>query len=58
MGVLSMCIGFAPVGILFVGALARQLGPVPGVLVLSVTGIFAMIGTVLIWPEMLRPRAA
>ena len=58
MGVLSMCIGFAPVGILFVGALARQLGPVPGVLVLSATGIFAMIGTMLIWPEMLRPRTA
>ena len=56
MGVLSMCIGFAPFGILFVGALTKQFGPVPGVLALSSTGILAMIVTVFIWPEMLRRR--
>ena len=57
MGVLSMCIGFAPFGILFVGALTKQFGPVPGVLALSSTGILAMIVTVFIWPEMVRRRA-
>jgi len=57
MGVLSMCIGFAPFGIIFVGGLTKQFGPVSGVLALSSTGMLAMIVTVFIWPEMLRRRA-
>ena len=56
MGVLSMCIGFAPIGMLFVGVLADQLGAVTGVLVLSSVGILTMTATMIIWPEMLRVR--
>ncbi len=56
MGVLSMCIGFAPIGMLFVGVLANQLGAVTGVLILSSLGILAMIGTMIAWPEMRRTR--
>ena len=52
MGVLSMCIGFAPIGMLFVGVLANQLGAVTGVLILSSLGVLAMIGTMIAWPEM------
>ncbi len=56
MGVLSMCIGFAPIGTIFVGLLANQLGAVTGVLILASSGILAMAGTIYLWPELTRER--
>lgn len=58
MGVLSMCIGFAPIGTILVGFLASQLGAVTGVLILSSAGILAMIGTIRLWPELIRRQLA
>lgn len=56
MGVLAMCIGFGPLGILLTGLLADQLGASTAVLITATTGLFAMIGAGLYWPEMRRLR--
>lgn len=42
MGVLSMCIGTQPLGVLLAGALAGELGPTGAVLALSLTGLAAL----------------
>ena len=57
MGILSMCIGFAPIGMLFVGVLAERWGAVTGVVILASAGFLAMIGTMMAWPEMLRAHS-
>jgi MFS family permease len=58
MGLLAMCIGTSPIGILCVGLLADQLGAATGVLITSVTGVIAMIGCSLVWPEIRKLRKA
>jgi hypothetical protein len=42
MGVLSMCIGTQPLGVLLAGALSIRLGPTGAVLALSVTGLVCL----------------
>jgi MFS family permease len=56
MGVLAMCIGVGPVGILIVGTLAEQFGPALGVLLISATGVTLTLACALAWPEMRRRR--
>jgi predicted MFS family arabinose efflux permease len=56
MGVLTMCIGVAPVGIFAVGMLAERLGAAPAVLVSSSLGLAALIACGLIRPEMAKRR--
>ncbi len=57
MGVLVMCIGLGPFGILIVGLLANWLGAAIGIRFTAGVGLLAMIGIGLIWPEMRRARA-
>ena len=56
MGVLSVCIGTAPIGFLHIGWLANLLGAETALLVLCAEGALALGLSLLIWPE-LRPRA-
>lgn len=56
MGVLTMCIGVGPIGILMVGVLADHLGAATGVLVMALAGALAIIASSLAWPEIRRPR--
>ena len=58
MGVLAMCIGMQPLGVLALGVLAEQLGPQNGTLITGGTGLLIVAACVLIWPEMRRSRKA
>ncbi|MDA0240934.1 MAG: MFS transporter [Proteobacteria bacterium] len=54
MGVVAMCIGVGPLGVLFVGLLATQVGASTAVFITAVMGFLAIIGCAFIWPEMRR----
>ncbi|MAF48136.1 MAG: MFS transporter [Rhodospirillales bacterium] len=58
MGVLTMCIGIGPLGILIVGSLSEQLGAPTGILITSSTGLIGLVCAVLIWPESRKLREA
>jgi MFS family permease len=60
MGLLTVCIGCGPVGILLVGALASQMGPLGAVDVIELTGLAAVAAAGLFWKhkERRRPMAA
>src|SRR6185312_13321016 len=49
MGLLTVCIGMGPVGILLVGALASLLGPLHAVDTIELTGLVAVIAAGLVW---------
>ena len=54
MGVLAMCIGFGPLGILHVGFLADQFGAAVAVSVIAVEGFIALCIAGYYWPELHR----
>jgi MFS family permease len=54
MGVLAMCIGFGPLGILHVGFLANQFGASMAVSIISVEGFLALCVAGYYWPELHR----
>lgn len=54
MGVLAMCIGFGPLGILHVGFLADQLSAAVAVSIISAEGIAALCVAGYFWPELRR----
>lgn len=55
MGVLSVCIGTAPLGYLYIGWLAHMLGAQAALLALCAQGALALALAVVVWPE-IRPR--
>jgi MFS family permease len=54
MGVLAMCIGFGPIGILHVGILADFFGAATAVSIISVEGFIALCFAGWYWPELRR----
>lgn len=54
MGLLTVCIGTGPIGILHVGLLAEWLGPTNAVMVMSAEGILAIAWAVSHWPTLRR----
>ena len=54
MGVLAMCIGFGPIGILHVGFLANQFGAATAVTIISTEGFLALCLAGYFWPELRR----
>ena len=54
MGVLTMCIGTGPVGILIIGFLANYFGAVSGVFFVSSIGLLSLFISGKVWPELLR----
>lgn len=52
MGLLSMCIGSGPIGVMITGTLADRLSGATAVQIMAITGLAALIVTSLIWPEM------
>ena len=54
MGVLVMCIGAAPAGVLTTGALADRFGPSPALLTMAVGGLLAAALCLHRYPELLR----
>ena len=51
MGVLAVCIGFNPLGILQVGLLADWFGGAQAVTIMALEGLVAMLIAALIWPK-------
>jgi predicted MFS family arabinose efflux permease len=54
MGVLTVCIGAAPLGMLHLGWLADWLGAAAAVQVMAIEGLAALALVAVIWPEMRR----
>ena len=54
MGVLAVCIGFNPLGILQVGLLADWFGGAQAVTIMALEGLVAMLIAALIWPKFWR----
>ena len=52
MGVLTLCIGAGPIGLLHVGLLAEWLGAPRAVATIAIEGLVAMALAVLVWPEL------
>jgi hypothetical protein len=55
MGIVTMCIGTGPLGVLLIGALSEQIGPPAAILVMAGSGV---IGLSLIARRVLGPRSA
>jgi MFS family permease len=52
MGLLIMCIGVGPLGILIVGSLSEILGAPTGILITASTGMIGLLCAMVLWPEM------
>ena len=52
MGLLSLSIGAAPLGILLVGALSEWLGPARALTVTSLAGLSSLAVVILAWPAL------
>ena len=52
MGVLTLCIGAGPIGLLHIGLLAEWLGAPRAVAIAAMEGLVALAITVLVWPEL------
>ena len=59
MGLLTVCIGMSPLGILLIGALADRFGPMIAVDIMAFTGLVAVSAIGLVWRQNdLRQSAA
>ena len=56
MGILTVCIGTAPIGFLHIGLLADLFGPTSACLISATEGIVAMALTLWRWPNLLTPQ--
>jgi len=55
MGVLSMCIGAGPLGVLHVGLMAAWFGAPAALTIIGVEGLLALVVAAFVWPELRRP---
>jgi hypothetical protein len=53
-GLVTMCIGMAPLGFLQAGLLGELLGGAGAVLALAFAGLLALAAVLRLWPELLR----
>lgn len=58
MGLLTVCIGMGPLGIILVGTLASFLGPLSAVVVLELSGLLAVCAAGLVWQRLERGTRA
>jgi predicted MFS family arabinose efflux permease len=56
MGVLAVCIGFGPLGVLNVGLLAYQFGPRTAIAIIGCLGLLCLTFAAFRWPELRAPR--
>ena len=52
MGVLTLCIGAGPIGLLHLGVLAEWLGAPRAVAISAIEGLVVLALAVLVWPEL------
>jgi len=54
MGIVTMCIGTGPIGVLTIGALSEEIGPQAAILVMAGIGV---AGLTLVWQRLIRRKA-
>ncbi len=54
MGVLVVCIGAGPIGVLHLGLMAEWLGAQQALTVMAIEGLLAIAISALLWPELRR----
>ncbi|MEX2616083.1 MAG: MFS transporter [Alphaproteobacteria bacterium] len=54
MGVLTMCIGAGPIGVLHVGLMAKWFGAQNALTIIGLEGLACVVACALIWPELWR----
>jgi MFS family permease len=54
MGIVTMCIGTGPLGVLMIGALSERLGPANAILIMAGLGV---AGLSLIWRRLIKPSS-
>jgi MFS family permease len=54
LGLLTVCIGVGPVGVLHIGYMAERFGTVVGLVTVGLEGTILMLATAVIWPELRR----
>ena len=54
MGILTVCIGTAPLGVLAIGAMSDFMGPSPAMLTMAATGLLLLALAVRRWPALAR----
>ena len=52
LGLLTVCIGMGPVGVLHIGYMAERFGTVVGLVTVGLEGTLLMLATAVIWPEL------
>ena len=52
LGLLTVCIGMAPVGVLHIGYMAEKFGTVVGLVTVGLEGALLLLATAVIWPEL------
>ena len=52
LGLLTVCIGMAPVGVLHIGYMAERFGTVVGLVTVGLEGTLLLLATAVIWPEL------
>jgi len=52
LGLLTVCIGVAPVGVLHLGYMAERFGTVVGLVTVGLEGALLLLATAVIWPEL------
>jgi MFS family permease len=57
MGLLTVCIGMGPLGILLIGTIARQVGPLIAVDMMALSGLVVVCGVGLLWRRNERAAA-
>jgi MFS family permease len=56
MGVLAMCIGAGPIGVLHIGLMASWFGATRALAIVGLEGLVSIVACGLIWPELWRPN--
>ena len=52
LGLLTVCIGMGPVGVLHIGYMAERFGTVVGLVTVGLEGTLLLLATAVIWPEL------
>ena len=52
LGLLTVCIGVAPIGVLHIGYMAERFGTVVGLATVGLEGTLLLLATAVIWPEL------
>ena len=56
LGILSLCIGAGPIGVLQIGPLVAAVGEQTGLAIVVAEGVILLIAAAVVWPVLLKKR--